>query len=206
MSAEKVPLPQKLYTVDEFFKLLPDGKKADLIDGVIYVASPDTPLSDDLGFLIRFLIRGYTQARKLGGAVHGSRVAFELGRRRAPEPDVSYVSQARKHILSKTRGRGAPDIAVELVAEGSIDRDYIAKKQLYEAAGVQEYWIIDPLKQSCTFYRLRDGRFAPLPLDSGHLFRSEVLTGFWLDVNWLFSDPLPDEGDCLQQILASPRS
>lgn len=49
MSAEKIALPNRDYTVDDFFDLVQDGEKADLIDGVIFMASPDTPRNDDLG-------------------------------------------------------------------------------------------------------------------------------------------------------------
>jgi Uma2 family endonuclease len=205
MSAEQIA-PPKLYTVEEFFRLAPDGEKADLIDGVIYMASPDSIPADRLAFLLRSLIEDYTVERGLGGTTHGSRVAFVLGPRRAPEPDISYVSQDRQWILSQTRGQGGPDIAVEIVSPDSVDRDYIAKRSLYEAAGVREYWIIDPLEKQCTFLVLRDGRYVEAPLDAGGAFRSTVLPGFRLDPQWLFSDPRPSRSECLDRILAGPPS
>ena len=52
-----------LVTVEEFYCLVPDGQKADLIDGVIYMASPDTRRSDRLGGFIKFLMQGYAEVR-----------------------------------------------------------------------------------------------------------------------------------------------
>jgi Uma2 family endonuclease len=192
-----------LVTVEEFYCLVPDGHKADLIDGVIYMASPDTRRSDRLGGLLKFLLQGYAEAKGLG-EVYGSRFSFELGPLRAPEPDVAFVRTARLDLVDERRMVGGPDIAVEIVSRDSRQRDYGEKKQLYAEAGVSEYWIIDPLQQRCEFHRLHTGRYALVPLEHNRLFRSAVLEGFWLDVEWLLAAPLPNAYEKLQEILAGP--
>jgi Uma2 family endonuclease len=190
-------------TVDEFYRLVPDGQKADLIDGVVCMASPDTPKADDLTNFIHVLMDIYTAARELGGKVRGSRFAFRLTRYRAPEPDVSYIRKERLRLTTRRWMKGGPDVAIEVVSRGSRKRDYVTKKELYEAAGVSEYWIIDPLKSRAEFHRLEKGKYQPVSLENDHIFRSAVLPGFWLDVNWLFGKELPNSYECLQQILAS---
>lgn len=194
-------IEDKLYTVEDFFRLVADGEKADLIDGVIYPAPPVEVPEDRLGYLIRFLLRGYSR-KNTGGEVLGSRFTYALALHRAAEPDVSFVSEARRQILTRTRGTAAPDVAVEVVSQDSRDRDYGVKHRLYEEAGVCEYWIIDPAEHRCEFHRLEDGRFLPVSLEQDLIFRSEALPGFWLDIRWLLADPLPDEYQCLDQILA----
>ena len=104
--------------VEDFFALIPEGQKADLIDGVIYIASPDSRRNDQLGGLIRFLVQGFTATRGFG-KTFGSRFAFELSKTDAPEPDIPFVSKARLHLVEETRMKGAPDIAVEIVARES---------------------------------------------------------------------------------------
>src|SRR5262247_4456883 len=104
-----------LVTVEEFYCLVPDGQKADLIDGVIYLASPDTRRSDRLGGFIKFLMQGYAAVQGLG-EVYGSRFAFELSQFRAPEPDAAFVCTERLHLVSERRMVGGPDIAVEIVS------------------------------------------------------------------------------------------
>ena len=86
---------------------------------------------------------------------------------------------------------GGPDIAVEIVSRESRQRDYGEKKQLYADAGVSEYWIVDPLQRRVEFHRLHAGRYEPVPLEQNRIFRSVVLEGFWLDVEWLLTEPLP---------------
>jgi Uma2 family endonuclease len=191
-----------LVTVSEFYRRVPDGQKADLLDGVIYMASPDTLESNDLTGFVDFLLRGFNSAKKLGGKVFVSRFAFRLTRYRAPEPDVAFVTKRRLRLLSRREMKGGPDVAVEIVSADSRRRDYGEKKRIYQAAGVSEYWIIDPLKKRVEFHRLRDGKYQLVPLEDGRIFRSKVVPGFWLDVNWLLSDPLPDPLECLEEILS----
>jgi Uma2 family endonuclease len=198
-----------LVSVAEFYRLVPDGQKADLIDGVIYMASPDSIRSNDLTAFVTVLLRSYNAARKMGGRVYVTRVAFRLAPRRAPEPDVAYVRPERIHLVGANDVKGAPDIAVEIVSRESQSRDYGQKKRIYQKAGVTEYWIIDPLKVRYVFLRLEGGKYQPVALENGRIFRSQVLGGFWLDVDWLRADPLPNDFECLQAILrerAGPRA
>ena len=66
------------------------------------------------------------------------------------------------------------------------------------------YWIIDPLQQRGEFHRLHAGHYELVPLAHNRLFRSTVLAGFWLDVEWLFAKSLPNEYETLQEILRNP--
>jgi hypothetical protein len=79
-----------LSTFEEFCMLVPDGQKADLVDGVIYMASPDNTDAGKLfGWLFR-LMGDFVEERDLG-EVHGSRIAFKLGERQCPEPDLAFL-------------------------------------------------------------------------------------------------------------------
>src|SRR5438874_5018923 len=103
----------ELYTVDDFFRMVPDGQKADLIDGAIYMSSPDTIRSDELTNFVHFLLQGFVSARN-AGKVTGSRYAFILSEHRAPEPDIAFISGGRLSIVGRLGGTAGPDIAVEV--------------------------------------------------------------------------------------------
>jgi Uma2 family endonuclease len=193
-----------LISVEDFYQLVPDGQKADLIDGVIYMASPDSRRANDLtGFVYR-LLQDFLEVRGIDGKVFFSRYACRLGEFRAPEPDVGYVRPERVGLVGEGGMRGAPDIAVEVVSRESQHRDYGEKRRLYEESGVSEYWIIDPIQQRVEFLVLEEGRFRLAPLEQNRIFRSRALSGFWIDVDWLLSDPLPPATRCLQSILSGP--
>jgi Uma2 family endonuclease len=192
-----------LVTVEQFRRLVEDGQKADLIDGVIYMASPASLRSNELTGFVESLLRYFVAARDLGGRVFVTRFAFEVNEYRSPEPDVAYVRPERAHLLTDSGMQGGPDIAVEVVSRDSRTRDYGEKKSLYEDAGVAEYWIIDPLQRRVEFHILRSGRYELAALEANRIFRSTVIPGFWIDVNWILADPLPNGYRCLQEVLAS---
>ena len=180
-----------------------DGQKADLIDGTIYMASPDTRLSNTLNVFVANLIDGFTAAKNIDGFTFMSRFSCKISEFRAPEPDVGYVRPERVHLVEERHMLGGPDIAVEIVSRDSRRRDNVEKRQLYEDAGVTEYWIVDPLKGRVEFLGLKLGRYEVLPLEENRIFRSAVISGFWLDVSWLLEKPVPRAYRCLQEILAA---
>src|SRR5262249_57523385 len=85
-----------LVTVEEVYCLVPDGQKADLIDGVIYMASADTRRSDRLGGFIKFLMQGYAELQGLG-PVYVSRFPFARSLFHAPQPQAAFALPARLH-------------------------------------------------------------------------------------------------------------
>ena len=200
----KAPLAEDLATFDEFCTLVPDGQKADLIDGVIHMASPDTQRANALGFFIAYLIEGYTTAKNVGGFTFISRFACKISDFRAPEPDAGCVRPERLHLVHDQHMDGGPDIAVEVVSRESRSRDYGEKRDLYEAAGVSEYWIIDPLQRRVEFLRLSDGKYELVPPENNNVFRCAVIPGLWLNVQWLLAKNVPRAYTCLQEVLNQP--
>jgi Uma2 family endonuclease len=190
-----------LVTVEQFYALVSDGQKADLIDGVIYMSSPDSRRANKLTLFLAGLFQGFVEARGIGGDVLFSRFAFRLSDFSAPEPDVAYVRPERAGLVDEGGMRGGPDIAVEVVSRESRHRDYDLKRRLYEEAGVSEYWIVDPIQKRVEFLLLEEGRYQLAPLEQNRLFRSRALPGFWIDVDWLLADPLPPATRCLREIL-----
>lgn len=188
-----------LITVEQFYALVEDGQKADLIDGVIYMASPETLRQNRLTGFLWSLMRAYCEANDLG-EVFGSRFAFVVSPHRAPEPDVAFVRKERLHLVREHGMEGGPDIAVEVISHDSRHRDTVKKRRLYQDAGVSEYWLIDPLKKQALFLRLKGGQYESVALEQGRIFRSTVLPGFFLDVDWLFAPRLPKVQDALRHI------
>jgi Uma2 family endonuclease len=197
-----VPVASDLITFDVFCAIIPDGQKADLLDGVIYVASPDSSFANELASNLIALIRMYDGARKLGGKVYGGRFAFQLSEIDAPEPDVAYVTRRRLKLIDEGRMDGGPDVAIEIVTRDSHHRDYVLKRRKYEEARVREYWIVDAVKRTAQFLRLGgDKRYHTVRLENKRLFRSRVIPDFWLDVEWVTTGEF-EPYDCLQQLLA----
>jgi Uma2 family endonuclease len=189
------------YTFEDFCSLVREGQKADLIDGVIYMASPDNTEANDLFGWLLGLMKFFVAAKDLG-KVYGSRVAFRLDDRNGPEPDVAFVRKDRLHLVQRGYVKGPPDLAVEIVSPESVDRDYEEKRRQYQEAGVTEYLIVDPMEQKVILLRLSPrGKYREVRPKRGEV-HSEALPGFWLRPEWLWQDPLPNPLDVLMQLLS----
>lgn len=118
------------------------------------------------------------------------------------EPDFFFVAASRLSRLHDTWFEGPPDMVAEVVSHESRGRDRGAKFYGYEAAGVREYWLIDPVRERAEFYFLDEGgKYRAVHSDAGGIFRSTAVPGFWFNVQWLWQNPPPDELDLLAEIL-----
>src|SRR5262249_29904627 len=149
-----------------------------LIDGVIYMASPENTDANKLFLWLASIMNIYARRKKLG-EIFGSRVALRLDVEHGPEPDIAFVRTEHLDRVERGHVAGAADLAVEIVSPDSVERDYYRKRELYQEYGVQEYWIIDEMDQSLTLFRLKRGKYREVRPKQGK-FHSEVLSGFWL--------------------------
>lgn len=108
----------------------------------------------------------------LPGVLHGSDDTVV-------EPDVLVVCDAGK--IQDDGIHGAPDFIVEVLSPSTAYKDMGRKKELYEKAGVREYWLVNPETGSVFLYTLTDGRYGPTTeILRGQEVASAVLPGFVL--------------------------
>lgn len=102
------------------------------------------------------------------------------------QPDICVVCDATK--LDKRGCIGAPDIVVEILSPSNNRKELKYKYEVYEEAGVKEYWIVSPQDHSFLVYTLKEGKFVPSRLMAeGDVVVSSVLEGFSLDLEELFA-------------------
>jgi Uma2 family endonuclease len=197
--------PGRRLTEDEFVAWCHpfERVRAEWVDGEVIVMSPvnlgHLRLS---GFLYR-IMAGFAESHQLG-EVNGPEFAsrFRVGPRIMRRlPDVWFVRTDRLHLLKPTYLDGPPDLALEIVSPDSVDRDYREKSRDYQAAGVREYWIVDPISENLEVSRLdaQTGQFVRIPEAEGRV-ASEVLPGFFLRPQWVWSDPLPRVAGVLREL------
>lgn len=76
------------------------------------------------------------------------------------KPDLSVVLEKNSAIINWSRGiYGVPDMVVEVLSKSTRKKDLTIKKNIYEAQGVREYWIVDPWVKGISVYLLRDGKY-----------------------------------------------
>lgn len=142
---------QKSYTTEDIFAL-PEGKRAELIDGKIYYMAPPSRLHQELVHFLDRTIGNYLQKRKGQCKVYPAPFAVFLNENNSTyvEPDLSVICDDSK--LTDQGCNGAPDWILEIVSPASRRMDYYVKLFKYRTAGVHEYWIIDLERDRITVY------------------------------------------------------
>ena len=155
-----MPLPrEKNYTVDDIYKL-PDGERAEIIDGQIYFMAPPSRIHQKILMYISAVISNYITQKDGSCEVYPAPFAFFLNKEDTNyvEPDISVICDKTK--LDDRGCNGAPDFIIEVVSPGNPEHDYITKLGKYKAAGVREYWIVDPRNNAVTVYFFESDIFA----------------------------------------------
>jgi Uma2 family endonuclease len=108
------------------------------------------------------------------------------------EPDLLFVSDAHRKVLTAKNIQGAPDLVVEVGSPGTRRRDELIKHQLYERFGVSEYWVVDPDIDVIKVYRLTDSRYTrvlELTLGANDVLTTPLLPGLELPLAEIFAEP-----------------
>ena len=142
---------EKLYTIDDIYAL-PDGERAELIDGQIYYMAPPTRKHQRIVGEIFAIIRAYINTNNGSCEVDIAPFAVFLNENDTiyVEPDISVICDPNK--LTDKGCSGAPDWIIEIVSPSSRRMDYFTKLFKYRTAGVREYWIVDPEKDRIFVY------------------------------------------------------
>jgi Uma2 family endonuclease len=184
-------------TVADYEKAADEDSRLELLDGVLIMHSPASVHHEHLFWFLGSLLRGYVEAKRLG-RVFGSRTPMVLDDERRFEPDLLFVSDRNLARLGEVALSGPADLLIEILSPATRDYDLGEKRQAYADGHVPEYWVVDPQARLILVDRPAGQRV--LELASGRL-ESPNLPGFWLEVGWLWQDPLPEAGRCLAQIL-----
>lgn len=172
------------YTIEDIYAL-PEGKRAELIDGQIYDMAPPSPLHQELVQQLSRTIGNYIEKKGGSCKVYPAPFAVFLNEDDTTyvEPDISVVCDKSK--ISHRGCEGAPDFVIEIVSPSSRKMDYALKNTLYTNSDVREYWIVDPAIKRTTVYRYDDD-VAPIIIP----FDDYVKVGIYGDLKICIADLL----------------
>lgn len=166
-------LKENHYTSEDYWNL-PDGQRAELIDGQLYAMAPPTFIHQKLSFALSRKIADYVDSN--GGRCEVVPAPFAVNLNADDEtyvePDISVICDKNK--ITDKGCVGAPDFIVEVVSPSSRKMDYSTKNALYSDAGVREYWIVDSLKERTTVYQYENDA-APTIIP----FSSDIAVGIY---------------------------
>jgi Uma2 family endonuclease len=177
-------------TYDDFVLFPDDGKRHELIDGEHYVTPSPSTRHQRIVMNLSGLIWNFLRQNRLG-QVFGAPFDVVFSDFDVVEPDLLFVSHARRDVLTTQNVQGAPDLVVEVGSPGTRRRDERTKHLLYERFGVSEYWVVDPDIDLVKVYRLVEGRYtrtSELTLAEGDVLTTPRLPGLDIPLSDVFGE------------------
>lgn len=196
--------PGRRMTEAEFVDWCDESTWAEWVNGEVILMSPVNFQHAEIFSFLHHLIGIFAEDNDLGTVLtEPFHIRFgELRRRRSP--DIFFVSRERTSLFAEAHFEGGPDLIVEIVSPDSQSRDRREKYMEYCAAGVREYWIIDPGTRTLEAHALVRGHYKQIIEKDGRI-DSTVLKGFFIKPEWLWRIKLPKVSDLLRQIRKSRR-
>ncbi|EET58446.1 hypothetical protein BRYFOR_09603 [Marvinbryantia formatexigens DSM 14469] len=171
-------LPQtQIYTEADYYNL-PENVRAELIDGnLIYNQAAPSRIHQTILMELAGTIRDYLKLKGGPCRVYPAPFAVRLreDRQTIVEPDISVICDRSK--LTDRGCTGAPDWIIEIVSPSNSSHDYVLKLNLYANAGVREYWIVDPVRESIFVYYLEQAHFKA----EAHTFQEQIRVNIYDD-------------------------
>ncbi len=182
----------KVYTYADYFSWDFD-ERVELIKGKVFKINQPDLIHQLISSRIHIKLGSYLDGKKC--EVFSAPFDVRLPRKSKEDRDIITVVQpdicvvCNPEILDSRACLGAPDIVVEILSPSNTEKELKYKYEVYEEAGVKEYWVIFPAGESIMMYTLVEGKFvASRFMFAGDVFTSAVLPGFSLDLKQLFAN------------------
>ncbi len=200
-----LPFTAHLYdvSVEMFEELANETTYAELLDGVMVVRHPGVPWYYSIYRFLSELMGYFADERELGQVLGpGFRVRLGEGRRLVPDAFLLARDQVPRPL--PTEFNAVPKLVLEIFNPWEPDHHLEKKHSAYQIAEVGEIWLVNPDQGEVTICTPAPNRrrsiYDTTTVTSG-LVHSTVMPGFWIDVDWLWTDPLPNAMTCLRAIL-----
>jgi len=167
-------------TYDDLLRIPPDRNRYELVEGELFVsAAPNTEHRLKIGGLFAqlwYFVREHDLGQLLVAPCD-----VVLDPSIVLEPDIVFVSKARKSIVKKARIEGEPDLVVEAISPSSRPMDRLVKRARYEEFGVPEYWLLEPFEPRLEVLWLEGRNYRVLAtFGPGDTLESPTFPGFRL--------------------------
>jgi Uma2 family endonuclease len=176
-----------------------DGAWAEWENGeIIYLSNPSL-IHQDISDFLTAILRFFVEAKQLGRVISAPfQLKFDF-RDAGRQPDLMFISKANADKIKKQYVEQTADLVIEIISPESRTRDKGDKFYEYEQAGVKEFWLIDPDRKRAEFYTLRGDSYFNFEVAENNIFKSKVLAGLTLKIDWLWQETLPTLMEVLKE-------
>jgi Uma2 family endonuclease len=192
---QEKPLAEHRYTYDEYAALT-DGVRYEVIDGILFAMAAPMDVHQVLVGEMYINFRAFLEGKPCQVRISPYDVriladpdspddgSYKPGDKTVVQPDVLVICDKKK--IHPEGCRGVPDLVVEILSHSNTKHDTEVKFKIYEAAGVREYWIVDPYTETVIVYNLKDGIYAGVTYAGAVSVPSKILNGCVIDMEKVF--------------------
>src|SRR6266487_635999 len=187
--ADNVPGPEQgHWTYNSYAALPDDGKRYEIIDGVLYMAPAPNDVHQEIVALIIFYLMPYVKLAGRG-RVLAAPIDVVLDTGSVVQPDVLVLLEEKETTKQKpSQTIRPPDLAIEVASPGTAHYDRLKKYNAYARAGVREYWIVEPVRHTVEVFILGEDGYQALGVFSGgQTLPSIIVPGFPVHVEQFFA-------------------
>lgn len=187
-ASDEMPHQKHYVTEKEFLEMTNEDTHWELRYGELIKHSPQRIYHSRLSTELTIKLYNFVIQKEIG-EIHTAPTAIKFTQDLIYEPDIFFLTteQADGLELDDVYFVGVPKLVVEIVSSSSRRRDTQIKFADYEHFGVEEYWVLDPLKKEYRFYHLEGEYYQSIPVEND-TFRSVVLKGFEMDLRKMMVD------------------
>lgn len=176
-----------LLTYDDYLQLPDDGKRYELMEGVLCLTPSPTVRHQRILRKLGFAMENHLLRHGLGEVFYAP-LDVVLSNTCVTQPDLLYVSDKKKSVIEEKNIAGAPDLVVEILSPSSAAADRVSKSTIYARYGVPYFWVVDPEKNALEEFRLDEGIYVLVcSWTIEELFQPELFPGLEVRLSDLFA-------------------
>jgi Uma2 family endonuclease len=186
-TVDTMPGPvQGHWTHSDYLALPDNGKRYEIVNGVLYMSPSPSIWHQNAVLQLALYIKQYITSHQLG-KVFIAPLDVELDFKTVVQPDILVVLNENSSVITDNGIVGAPNLVIEVASPGTTSYDRNQKLNLYERAGIQEYWIVDVMAHTIEVLVRHDGKYRARGVFQGKSqLPSQVLAGFSMRVEQVF--------------------
>jgi Uma2 family endonuclease len=180
---------------EDFERYAPEDQFCEYINGIVYMPSPVSDRHQKQVFFLGYLLDTLDCEHETGDLLLGPAL-LRLGEQYKPEPDI---------FGRPPGGQEGPKavLVIEVLSPSNRELDLGTKWPVYREAGIPEIWFVDDKERVVLADRKVGDAYQTERISEG-ILTSTSIPGFWVDVSWLWADPLPNRRRCAERVLAGP--
>ncbi|HQE24347.1 MAG TPA: Uma2 family endonuclease [Syntrophomonadaceae bacterium] len=153
--------PSKKLTYQDYLQIPEEpGYRFEILDGVLIKEPSPSVIHQRVSRNLLRILEDYFREADTEGEVFYSPLDVTPLDYNVVQPDIFYVASDQQSIVKDTHVDGAPKLVLEILSPSTHRKDRLKKMQIYQRAGVQHYWLVDPENKTLESFALRDGLYA----------------------------------------------